>query len=369
MTARRRLRPGDIAVGVTTPCDLYDASGKLLLPAGSVLADEQQWQQQVAQGLYMNLDMMRRLEPTSVRQCVLHAIDRLETVYRDPQSAAPIPAHLMYVARMVQAAWARSHSVMLATVMLYRDPVTPACHAVHTACFTQTVMNSMGIDERMRPSILAAAMTMHLPAQALAQAHDRPLVASIAGHEVGVRQYLQALGVSDTLWLDLVDKAHEATTIQYRQRAPDATTIAAQLIALADLYASRILDPDGKHFGNSRIVLRELLTERGQHFDALLASHFIRALGIYPVGSVVSLRSGEIGVVCESSDQVDAPWVCSLIGPLGSVLQEAKIRDTREALHGICASLGPTDLLADVDMEAIWGDEAREYCPINLSSQ
>ena len=59
------------------------------------------------------------------------------------------------------------------------------------------------------------------------------------------------------------------------------------------VYARTPLTPDE--------ALRRMLQQQGKSFDAVLLKVFINMLGIYPVGSVVILDTGEIGVVMEAN--------------------------------------------------------------------
>ena len=296
-----------------------------------------------------------------MRACLAQSIARLDRVFTAADPGAGLAAAVGGAVGLINAGWRRSKDVMIACVMLAREPMTPARHAVHTACFVQAVMHSMGLDERLRQAVLAAALTLHLPGLAAAP-DEGALVARTADEPGDLPSRLHALGIQDANWLAVLENATLAMRTEYRQRTTDTVVIAGQLVALADLYCERIARPEDEYAGNSRSVLRDLLIERGQHFDALLASHFIRALGVYPVGSVVLLRSGEIGVVCNQSDQIDAPWVCSLIAPLGMPIEPPKLCDTRQPADNIRASLGPTDLLGEVDLDAIWGEAARDFC-------
>jgi hypothetical protein len=56
----------------------------------------------------------------------------------------------------------------------------------------------------------------------------------------------------------------------------------------------------------------------GTRFDPLLVKAFINCMGIYPVGSTVALRSGELAVVVESNpdpDRIHQPRVRIVTDP------------------------------------------------------
>ena len=50
-------------------------------------------------------------------------------------------------------------------------------------------------------------------------------------------------------------------------------------------------------------ALKKLFEWRQSHFNEELVQHFIRAIGIYPVGSLVSLKSGRLGVVIDPDQE------------------------------------------------------------------
>ncbi len=61
------------------------------------------------------------------------------------------------------------------------------------------------------------------------------------------------------------------------------------------VYRSRAFTPDE--------ALRRMWSERGKSFDTVLLKSFINMMGIYPIGSIVELNTGEVGLVMEYPDE------------------------------------------------------------------
>lgn len=64
-------------------------------------------------------------------------------------------------------------------------------------------------------------------------------------------------------------------------------------------------------------ALRKIFEWSKFHFDPVLVQQFVRAIGIYPVGTMVELESGRIGIVLEQSE-------ASLLQPLVKVFYDSK---------------------------------------------
>jgi HD-GYP domain-containing protein (c-di-GMP phosphodiesterase class II) len=77
-----------------------------------------------------------------------------------------------------------------------------------------------------------------------------------------------------------------------------------KIIRIADVYDaltseridnSSTLTPDE--------ALRRMWSEKGRSFDTILLKNFINMMGIYPIGSIVELDGGEVGIVMDYPDE------------------------------------------------------------------
>jgi hypothetical protein len=50
-------------------------------------------------------------------------------------------------------------------------------------------------------------------------------------------------------------------------------------------------------------ALRRMWSEKGRSFDTILLKNFINMMGIYPIGSIVELDGGEVGIVMDYPDE------------------------------------------------------------------
>ena len=75
----------------------------------------------------------------------------------------------------------------------------------------------------------------------------------------------------------------------------------ARMAAICDVYDARTSNRLNRRGEDPSIVLEQMGEAVGTHFEADAFNAFVRALGIYPVGSLVRMRSGRLAVVVEQS--------------------------------------------------------------------
>jgi HD-GYP domain-containing protein (c-di-GMP phosphodiesterase class II) len=110
---------------------------------------------------------------------------------------------------------------------------------------------------------------------------------------------------------------------------PRGVSLSGRIVAIADCYDAltsarvyrRIADtPDA--------TLRYILEKSGTIYDPILAKLFVNALGVYPVGTLCQLSSGELGVVMRSNpdpEQWERPQVKVIATPDGGAVDGAEI--------------------------------------------
>lgn len=133
-------------------------------------------------------------------------------------------------------------------------------------------------------------------------AHGRDILISSRGVEPGV--------------IDVAYAHHERLDGAGYPRGLDAKHLPlyVKLVSIVDTYdaitSARVYQYDRTHLEGIKI----LMNSRFKQFDSSLVVKFVECLGIYPPGSVVEMRNGEVGIVLEvNPEQKIRPKVLLLV--------------------------------------------------------
>ena len=84
-------------------------------------------------------------------------------------------------------------------------------------------------------------------------------------------------------------------------------SLIGKMSAIVDVYDALTSVRVYKDAWEPTLALKKLIEWSPDHFDSELVQHFIRCLGIYPVGSLVELESGLLGIVLEPGEDLLRP--------------------------------------------------------------
>lgn len=81
----------------------------------------------------------------------------------------------------------------------------------------------------------------------------------------------------------------------------DGISVIARMTAICDVYDAVTSDRPYKRGWDPAESIKRMAEWTNDHFDARIFQAFVKSIGIYPVGSLVRLTSGRIGVVTQQS--------------------------------------------------------------------
>ncbi len=83
----------------------------------------------------------------------------------------------------------------------------------------------------------------------------------------------------------------------------DNISLFARMGAVCDVYDAITSDRPYKNGWNPAEALHKMAEWKSDHFDEAIFFSFVKCLGIYPVGSLVKLKSGRLGIIVEQSEK------------------------------------------------------------------
>ena len=116
--------------------------------------------------------------------------------------------------------------------------------------------------------------------------------------------------------------ARHGLSVFFSQFAGQELEMVSQIVALAEAYATLTAKKGNRNGLTTHQAVGKLFAARGNLYPNHVVDHFIRCVGIYPVGSLVRLSNGHHGLVCSSP-------VENAMTPKVKVCLDEKLRPTQ----------------------------------------
>jgi hypothetical protein len=370
-----------IMVGQPLPFHVHDQYGRRLLAAGQVLTGDTQLEMLLERGAWVDSEEAStvRRERQAARAA---GSDPLLSTYREPTlfdrweklvweldallrkvlAGLPCASELESLGRQVVAQVERDVDVALFVTIRpaeQRLALYALTHALHTATVSLVLGRQLGWTGERQLKLVLGALTMNvsileLQAQMAAQA-DPPSTRQrqiIRAHPETSAGLLQAAGVEDAEWLAMVREHHERADGTGYPAGSTAPCEMAHALRAVDVFTAKISTRAFRPALSIQVAARQLFQEEQ---GGPLAVGMVKALGLYPPGELVQLKSGEIGVVARRGASATTPMVASLTNTAGQPVAATSHRDTARPEFAITGPAAERKGLSRVLPERVYG--------------
>ena len=366
-----KLVESKVRVGIPLPWNVRNQDCTLLLAQGHVIHNDTQLETLLERGMFVDLEEYTAVEalqePEAKPSASLYtrwalAIDTLETAL--PRlGEAPDSLDVIYALADEILELSRTDADLGLFMAMRQDQAKHLgygySHCVYTALLCGLMTQQLHWSSERTRLITLAALTMNASIaelQTQMAAQDYPALdrqrAQIRLHPEHSAAALEKAGVTDAEWLATVVQHHEQAGGTGYPKGISTVSEAAQVLRMADVFMARITPRQLRQPLSIQDAARCMFKEdRG----GPLSVAAIKVLGIYPPGDLVTLASGEMGIVMRRGAQARSPLVAAVTDPHGKAVSTTLHRDTSIAEYAITGPAAERALLSRVPPERLYG--------------
>ncbi|MET0208639.1 MAG: hypothetical protein ABW220_06330 [Burkholderiaceae bacterium] len=391
-----QLPPHSLRTGQVLAFSLRDAAGQLLFAAGQPLPDTPQVRELIARGPYVLAHETREYQRALAHKLDTMVLQGASMSQLAQAEAAFVPERpaVRLAAPTMSAVWS---DLQLHAQQVLRDPARPdflirlpqlldtvlhrltqhpdpslallihdaaqeplqysARHALLSLALAELTSRQLGWSDDRRRSLGFAALTMNV---GITQQQDQHALRQeglsteqreqLSGHGDRAATMLLDMGVTDPAWLGAVRLHHDAGPGPLAGRGDGE--LMARLLRRIDIYGARLSPRRTRRALSAAQAARAVYLDERQQPDEAGAA-LIKAIGLYPPGSVVRLNTGEEGMALKRGHSANEPAVASLVGRSGAPLTQPVLRDTRLPAFAITACLPPHEMRLRPHMDVL----------------
>jgi HD-GYP domain-containing protein (c-di-GMP phosphodiesterase class II) len=220
-----------------------------------------------------------------------------------------------------------------------------ASHALVCGVLCDLIARDFGLPQARRDSLVQAALTMNVSMTAmqdqLATDRGRPSpqqLKVIDGHAAKSIAILVSKGITDALWLEVVQHHHleSASKTPFNQLA--APRQLADILQVVDRYSAMISPRISREGTNAADSARKFLPVRAGQNGAV-GQALVRMVGLFPPGTFVQLEDGRVAIVTCRTQHLNQPDVAVVMDQQGKLLRPPLLHHTTGAGAGIKSAL------------------------------
>ena len=378
------------------PVDVYDAGNRLLLRRGNIIASQLQLERLIAEGLFSDQPLPSRPRAArgsgaprvgedaeerlvdgqpiarsaakpklriSVYAEVVAAAKTLEALLSAPDANPAFKADIGALADTLRKACTLDPDAALAHIMFAREARYPVRQSVNVAIITALLLDRTNNDSARTQAAVCAALTMNLPIQSLQEVLYRQQAMTDAQHQAMTAhparcaEQLASLGVSDPVWLAIVEQHHEFVdgSGYPKKLTSDAVLREAQVIGLADRFCATVTERAYRAAVAPDVAITQIRTKSGSSIDPALIAELVHWVGMYPPGTVVELCNREVAVVTRRLRDPRHPVVFVVCGQNLQPFEFARKRMTASQPQFHIERVFPRETIKfPIDPETLW---------------
>jgi HD-GYP domain-containing protein (c-di-GMP phosphodiesterase class II) len=266
-------------------------------------------------------------------------LNQIESLYRlsDVSTQKYFVQRVSRVCELIHDVCSENEELALGSILMEQKARYTVRHPLRTAIVCHIISRHLGWKPDRQMSLIQAAVTMNIGMLSLQEQlneQSEPLSAyqkgEVKNHPISGVELLKELGVTDQLWLDAVLQHHETLsgTGYPSGLKDDEISQGARILSLADIYCARVAGRSYRPPLLPSVAVKSIFMSNSTPVDKELAMVFVKNLGVFPPGTFVKLKNGEIGIVTQRGEKINSPIVYTLVKANGERAHAPLKRDT-----------------------------------------